>query len=107
MGYHTVHPFVYMSLSSFVTPFSAGFRGGTNSSHLKREVDVDVAQVVRRRAADLQRTGGRPPLVRAPAARHRRPASGHVAHVGSAAEVAWRTSGCLPRRACVFVRGKI
>jgi hypothetical protein len=41
-------------------PFSAGFSGGTSNSHLKRYVDVDVAQVVRRRAADLQRAGGRP-----------------------------------------------
>ena len=37
-----------------------GFSGGTSSSHLERDVDVDVAQVVRRRDADLQRAGGRP-----------------------------------------------
>jgi len=52
-----VHPFVYMSLSSYVLlPLVPGFSGGASSSH----VDVDVAQVVRRRAADLQRAGGRP-----------------------------------------------
>src|SRR5665647_1351828 len=32
-----------------ITSFSAGFNGGTSSSHLERDVDVDVAQVVRRR----------------------------------------------------------
>jgi hypothetical protein len=32
----------------------------TTTEHPERDVDVDVAQVVRRRAADLQRAGGRP-----------------------------------------------
>src|SRR5512144_712936 len=32
---------------------------GDDDEHPERDVDVDVAQVVRRRAADLQRPGGR------------------------------------------------
>ena len=32
---------------------------GDDDQHAERDVDVDVAQVVRRRAADLQRAGGR------------------------------------------------
>src|SRR5450759_1458876 len=63
MGHHMVHPFVHMSLFSYLSPPpSAGFSGGTSSSHPERDVDVDVdvAQVVRRRAADLQGAGRRP-----------------------------------------------
>src|SRR5207244_5183961 len=33
---------------------------GDDDKHPERDVDVDVAQVVRRRAADLQPAGGRP-----------------------------------------------
>ena len=163
-----VHPFVYMSLSSYLSPpISAGFSGGTSSSHLER--DVDVAQVVRRRPrissvpvgvvgsrGAAAQSGGRlrdpDGITRRVAERavaraqglslglledlragcehslegrvdvveaeheHRRDDFGeeflqrvtvglraaNVAHVGSAAEVAWRTSGCLPRWLCVL-----
>src|SRR6202011_2823104 len=33
---------------------------GDDDEHPERDIDVDVAQVVRPRAADLQRAGGRP-----------------------------------------------
>lgn len=33
---------------------------GDHTEHPERDIDIDIAQVVRRRAANLQRAGGRP-----------------------------------------------
>ena len=59
---------------------------GDDDEHAERDVDVDVLQVVRRRAADLQRAGRRP---------HRRLERGPVVEVAAGERCRWPAA---PRR---------